>query len=681
MTDQEAALLHRILTIAAPQQAERFRAAGLIQGTELVAAWQAAFLRLEPIDQATVRSQPGTFLANAQDIVYRGTTSGSRGQYFTYFAGTTWNQMRLRSRQQSLAWWGIGDDTPIVNVASRLFPVRSRDCTIAGEIDAELLTALTQLMAQPVVLRGYPSRLCEVALQLVRPVSAIAVICTGESLYEFQRSLLESLFQAPVINEYGCQETGISGLTCPEVGRLHLDRDRCLYEVIDGQLVTTDLYNEVMPLVRYQCGDVLRLHPDACPCGRPGLTAELLGRVEDTIETKQGKQFTGAVAMPAIATIPNYRVIREQDQLKIYLNQSEFAAEPLQQWIDQTFGQIETEVLLIEPELGTKSVQYCDCAVWLESITKGNWKQIFGTRVYPNGVDRAIADLVIQLIRPRITAAVGLPATTQRLIQTVANLPSQADPALEQLVTRILLLAATSGAEVKIDRATPQTLDHLIASLVLGEPPQVQIESFALDRLHIHHLLKAFEVAVQRTVYPNDLKPLLGILIGDLTFFAPRFCAGILSHWLEVLQGKAITAPTPTDPFVQAWLNWRKRWWQRDAAMEAALSDLAAVAATPAEQARVQLERGYGALIRQHPLDPQLWLPILRQHAGGLTQGARPIDPIPWSPILRSLAPQIDQPDLAYQCLLLSACPTSSSSNFEAFASVNSKQSMLMARV
>ena len=72
---------------------------------------------------------------------------------------------------------------------------------------------------------------------------------TGEVLFEFQEELLKSVFQAPVINEYGCQETGISGLSCPEGGRLHLDIDRCLYEIIDGELV---MEGEIAPVVKDQ---------------------------------------------------------------------------------------------------------------------------------------------------------------------------------------------------------------------------------------------------------------------------------------------------------------------------------------------------------------------------------------------------------------------------------------------
>lgn len=702
--DSVAPLLQRILTIAArvPGNYDRFLAAGLIlKGTtQLVEDWQAAFQRLEPIDKQRVRSRPGQFLADAQDIVYRGTTSGSRGQHFTYFAGQDWNQQRIQARTVSLERWGIDQQTPIVNVASRLFPTRAVDSTIVGHIDSELIDQLLQLMAlRPVVIRGYPSRLCETALHLPSSLPAvIAVIGTGECLYEFQRSLLEKTFQAPVINEYGCQETGISGLTCPEASRLHLDSDRCFYEIINGQLVTTDLYNTVMPMVRYQCGDVLKFHLNPCPCGRSGLTAQILGRVEDRVNTRHGRQFAGAVRLPVIEGIPNYQIVRgTENHLTIYVQETETVIQPLIDWTREIFGTVSTDVILEETQIQTAFEKACDHQFWLESVSKGSWNQLFESRLCPEEIERSLVDLFTQLVKPRITSNTAS-FLTQDLIQTVLETPKPFDPAVSEMRTRILLLAATSSAHqqelaqsiyqtaiAQCDRAsTVLNTDCLISTLVLGEQQREFVDCDALDRLNIHHLLKAFEIAIHLKPYPAALKPLLSILVGDLTFFASRFCGAIVAHWFELLHGQSLAVVSHAqDPFVQAWLQWRKQWVQKDEQMWNALAELEAVAATPLERARVHLERGYGYLMTQQLLDPTEWVPIIQQQAGVLTQGAQPIDPIPWSPILRAIAQPLlesGQLDLAYQCLLLSTCSTSSISNFERLAQANGKQSVIQDR-
>ncbi len=652
--------LQKILSIAAPIPGNyaRFLKAGLIdQDAKLVLEWQSAFQKLEPIDKQIVRSHPENFLANAQDIVYRGMTSGTKGIHFTYFAGQAWNQARIQARQRSLSWWGIDEQTPIVNVASRLQPIRAVDLAVVGPINSALIDSLLKLLSSRLmVIRGYPSRLCEVAIQLqsMKLPAIIAVICTGECLYDFQRSLLSKVFQAPVIDEYGCQETGISGFTCPEAGQLHLDSDRCFYEIIDDELVTTDLLNETMPMVRYRCGDVLEINSRPCACGRSSLTAQVLGRVEDRKYLLQDRQFAGRVKMEPMSPLP--------------------------------------------------SEQTCSTIEWIDSLTKGSWNQIFNSPTYPEHVDRAVVNLLTQLIQPNIVSNTALPQVTQSLIQSVIQTPKNPDPAIEAIIVRTLFLACTSSAhqpefaksiyQATLERQSNNSLDHLIATLTLGMSPEKISVISNLDRLSIHHLLKSFEVLIQTKKTSVAISPLLSLLVGDFTFFAPRFSSAILTHWFALFHGNPPPLEgTIEDPFIRAWLRWRHHLLQSDLFelpsrgrnLWSAFSQLEDIAQTPLEQARIQLEQGYGELAMRQTLNPEKWVPILQQHAGILTQGlpSQQIDPIPWSPILRAIAPsllQSGQSDLAYQCLMLSTCPTSTVSNFERHARVNGKQSVLLDR-
>ncbi len=410
--DETFVRLKRVLEAAAIASGNRDRlaAAGLINPTsskhtvQLSPDWQKAFLNLRPIDKQTIRSNPGLFVADVDDVVYRGTTSGSRGQSFIYFAGSAWNEARIQARRRSLAWWGIDDNSPIVNVASRLLPVRAIDVAIAGQPNQDFLQLLCNLLAErPVVIRGYPSRLCEVATQLYHTgtPAVVAVLCTGECLFDYQRSLLEAVFQAPVVEEYGCQETGISGLTCPEAGRLHLDAERCLYEVIDGQLVTTDLLNHVMPLVRYKCGDLIDLDTEPCPCGRPGLTGKILGRIEDGIRTLEGIKRPGEITMPPLEGILNYQVVRRQGtEIDVWLqpvNSASFtekSLEPLLDWTDATFGEVSAQIFL-EDTQDTNPIaeSSCDDASWIQRITKSSWIDWLNEPVLPLGAARKTAQL------------------------------------------------------------------------------------------------------------------------------------------------------------------------------------------------------------------------------------------------------------------------------------------------
>ena len=732
MDEVKTATLKRLLEVAAiaPGNQERFLAAGLLSpqpstGTlQLVADWQPAFQHLSVLSKETIRANPGMFLATAEDIVYRGSTSGSKGQHFVYFAGTAWNEARLQTRSRSLEWWGIDHTVPIVNVASRLFPLRLQDTTIVGSLDSAMIQRLLeQLIHQPSAIRGYPSRLCEVAtlLKSKRVPSVVAVICTGECVFDFQKHLLEQVFSAPVVNEYGCQETGISGLTCPEVGRLHLDTDRCLYEVVDGQLVTTDLLNIVMPLVRYQCGDVLRLDTDPCPCGRPEPTATLLGRQEDWIWTVQGKQRSGAISMPAFDGILHYQIIRETEtQMTIRVQPDEtdrpMSFEAMAIWVEATFGAISVQDLLETAASDSCSFDpECDADVWIQGITRGSWAEWLRQPI-PSGELHHPAQLLKALVAPEVITYGKVSAAAEQLLQKVLNQPLAQSSTVEWMTARILFFACSRLANApetkriythalkrssQILAAYPHlssavVFDAFIPMLSLPTDSALSIwqdslrkvlykTHFQPDTFTIQHLLHAFEPAVQQANAKKigsalpALRPLLAVLIGDLEGIADRLGGEWIAHWFELLHGRPIAddVELPKDEFLQTWLIWRQQMIRRSAYRQRTLQRLSEIARSPQEQARVLLERGYDMLMEGSSLDPTEWLPLLQS-----TVQSKIVTPIAWSPILRSLAKSLlkqKQHQLAYECLLAATVPSAQVSTFEQLAlPCNNKQAVLV---
>jgi len=125
-------------------------------------------------------------------------------------------------------------------------------------------------------------------------------ICTtAEVLYEYQRKFIESVFNCPVMNEYGSSETGIISYQCPE-GSMHLTNENLIVEFICngrsalptqlGNIIITDLNNYVMPLIRYKIDDVGSIREKPCCCGR-GLTPMniTIGRECDMVVLKNGK--------------------------------------------------------------------------------------------------------------------------------------------------------------------------------------------------------------------------------------------------------------------------------------------------------------------------------------------------------------------------------------------------------
>jgi phenylacetate-CoA ligase len=96
---------------------------------------------------------------------------------------------------------------------------------------------------------------------------------------------------------YGLSEVIGPGVACEcreGKGALHVFDDHFLPEVVDpdsgeptdglGELVLTTLTKEALPVLRYRTGDVTRLVPEPCPCGRThARIARFTGRVDDML--------------------------------------------------------------------------------------------------------------------------------------------------------------------------------------------------------------------------------------------------------------------------------------------------------------------------------------------------------------------------------------------------------------
>jgi phenylacetate-CoA ligase len=153
---------------------------------------------------------------------------------------------------------------------------------------------------KPVLLQGYASVLAELA-QFVRhhnmrmPATIKGVFTTAEVLYDWQRAAIESAFSCPVFNQYGSREVPNIGLQCTH-GNFHVFSDLVKLESIpvDGEhrLLVTSLTNRVMPMIRYELGDLGRLREGQCSCGSPFPLLSLdVCRKNDLIVTPGGRRI------------------------------------------------------------------------------------------------------------------------------------------------------------------------------------------------------------------------------------------------------------------------------------------------------------------------------------------------------------------------------------------------------
>jgi phenylacetate-coenzyme A ligase PaaK-like adenylate-forming protein len=122
-----------------------------------------------------------------------------------------------------------------------------------------------------------------------------AVMSTSDPLTAESAELIRRAWSVSASDLYAMTETGPVGVTC-ERGRMHLFEDEAVVEVVDDDLrpvpdgeqgsrvLVTNLFARTQPIVRLEVGDVLRIDPQPCPCGRPWrVVAEIGGRTDDVL--------------------------------------------------------------------------------------------------------------------------------------------------------------------------------------------------------------------------------------------------------------------------------------------------------------------------------------------------------------------------------------------------------------
>lgn len=122
---------------------------------------------------------------------------------------------------------------------------------------------------------------------------------------------------------YSAGEVGHIAFRCREHGRLHVQSESVLVELLDdrgrpsmpgslGRVVVTALHNFATPLVRYDLADYARLG-DACPCGRASpVISEVRGRVRNLARRPDGTVYWPVTLkkVGAIAAVRQFQYVQ-----------------------------------------------------------------------------------------------------------------------------------------------------------------------------------------------------------------------------------------------------------------------------------------------------------------------------------------------------------------------------------
>ncbi len=236
-----------------------------VQDAQAMAVYDA----LEALRRSTPRPLQRWFdpLMLAERIAFVGATSG-------HFASMV-SMQRLRQLN------------PVMTQNLRCFSILQSTGALLDELNA----------FAPTVIATYPTvaaLLADVAAQGLLHFAPREVWTGGETLSLAVRRRVGQMLGCSVHNSYGASEFLSIGWECSR-GHMHANTDWLILEPVDRQgravpagqpsfsTLLTNLANRVQPLIRYDLGDQVTMHPGCCDCGSALPVIEVQGRNDDSL--------------------------------------------------------------------------------------------------------------------------------------------------------------------------------------------------------------------------------------------------------------------------------------------------------------------------------------------------------------------------------------------------------------
>jgi phenylacetate-CoA ligase len=274
--------------------------------------------RLPILTKKVIKDNWGDFIPdNQNNTKYEdGFTSGSTGTPLNYRMSVYDFErgIGLLYRGWGYAGYRLGDKVATIG-GSSIVPTNQSRLKIAGRrcllhiryfdlsvIDRSQLQKLFHTLNkwQPAFLRCYASSILLFAIYIknhnLKPAfKPKGIFCTGETLIPWQKKMIEKVLQAPVFDQYGLHDGGVTAFECQQHDGKHIDMERSILEVTDddgkqiigerGRILATNLHNHAFPFIRYDTGDLGMISDSKCTCGRDTrLLKGILGRTNDNLE-------------------------------------------------------------------------------------------------------------------------------------------------------------------------------------------------------------------------------------------------------------------------------------------------------------------------------------------------------------------------------------------------------------
>jgi len=229
---------------------------------------------------------------------YLSETSGSTGFPLIFRRNQLWDAMHNASVMRGYEWHGVKpwdrngylwgyNISGFAAVKTKILDFLQNRFRLFSYSEDEIAKFCKKLERAKYV-GGYSSMIYEVAKHAssksnLGPFNNMTMVKgTSESV--------EQAFGMRMISEYGAAEAGIMAFECPE-GSMHMNMETCVIELIDDEIVVTNLLSHSFPIIRYALGDYIEIDETSqCRCGRHSpIIKSITGRVGANIQGHQNR--------------------------------------------------------------------------------------------------------------------------------------------------------------------------------------------------------------------------------------------------------------------------------------------------------------------------------------------------------------------------------------------------------
>lgn len=206
-----------------------------------------------------------------------------------------------------------------------------RHINVCEELNIQINSARALLLKSKVdALWGYPSSIrilgSEINRRALAEIYPKMVFTASEVLSPKARHHIKKLYNTEVFDVYGAVETGCIAWECQEHDGHHICMDMAIVELLDedhnpvspgesGKVIITSLHSQMMPIIRYELGDVAVRRSDECSCGIEGeMMGSIEGRSDDFIKLSYNRRIP-PLAMDhlvmSVGGMQSFRIIQE----------------------------------------------------------------------------------------------------------------------------------------------------------------------------------------------------------------------------------------------------------------------------------------------------------------------------------------------------------------------------------